>query len=338
MCNHEVSQGRSGRCCAISNLRLLPLQETQSPVRLRVMKGIDAVSSFIDALRIDRGASDKTVEAYQRDLTQFFSWLPPDAELSGIELGQIHDFLTDLHRQKQKATSIARKISVLRQFFKYCCLEKGLKTNPAEQLRSPAQLKRLPKYLNQDQISALLKTAELGLPYPDTHRLALQARDRAMVFLLYATGLRVSELVGLTTHQADLQLEYVRVKGKGDKERIVPFAALARERIAEYLHNHRAGLNPLTDHLFVSQRGSPLTRQAFWKTLKAIAIQAGISAPLSPHVLRHSFATHLLQSGMNLRSLQMLLGHSDLSTTQIYAGVTPEHLKASHKKFHPRGE
>ena len=153
-----------------------------------------------------------------------------------------------------------------------------------------------------------------------------------MIFLLYATGLRVSELVGLTTHQIDTKLGYLRVHGKGDKERIVPFAPVAGDLLVTYIEKHRRKVMPAGDLLF------DLTRQGFWNILKAIALQAGIAKAVSPHMLRHSFATHLLQSGMNLRSLQMLLGHSDLSTTQIYTHVTPDHLKTLHKRFHPRGE
>lgn len=301
-----------------------------------------ATQDFIEALRIDRGASDRTIEAYRRDLLQFFSWVTSESAagaLTEVELTHLNDFLSHLHTEKQKPASIARKVSVLRQFFKFCCLEKGLKENPAEQLRSPLQAQRLPKFLTHDQVAALLEAADQGLDYQlENSSPALQARDRALIYLLYATGLRVSELVSLTTHDIDLSLEYVKVRGKGEKERIVPFATVAGDKIRSWLSDHRLSLKPATDHLFINHRGFALTRQAFWKILNALALKAGIREAISPHRLRHSFATHLLQSGMNLRSLQMLLGHSDLSTTQIYAHVTPEHLKEAHKKFHPRGE
>ncbi len=210
--------------------------------------------------------------------------------------------------------------------------------NPTDLLKSPKQPQCLPKFLTQEQVGSLLLITETGIPYRENHEKALHTRDRAMVYLLYATGLRVSELVGLTTHDLDLAMSYLRVKGKGEKERITPFAPVAGKHLALYLEEHRPRLHPATDHFFLNERGFALTRQAVWRILKSLALQAGISAPLSPHVLRHSFATHLLQSGMNLRSLQMLLGHSDLSTTQIYTHVTPEHLKAAHRKYHPRGE
>jgi integrase/recombinase XerD len=211
-------------------------------------------------------------------------------------------------------------------------------------LKAPQQAKRLPKYLSNEQVKKLLDTVDHGLFYnvQEAEFVALQARDAAMVYLIYATGVRVSELVTLSLHQIDLQQSYVRVKGKGDKERIAPFAPIAGEKLATYLEKHRAYLavkNKRPDQtVFLSHRGAPITRKAFWEILKRFASEAEIPSTLSPHVLRHSFATHLLQSGMNLRSLQMLLGHSDLSTTQIYTHIAPEHLKKSHKKYHPRGE
>jgi integrase/recombinase XerD len=159
-----------------------------------------------------------------------------------------------------------------------------------------------------------------------------------MVYLLYATGLRVSELTQLDSHQVDLSMSYLRTRGKGNKERIVPFAPVAGEKLKDYQDHFRPQLKPETDLLFLNHRGFGMTRQAFWKVLKGLAMEAGLPDSLSPHVLRHSFATHLLQSGMNLRSLQMLLGHSDLSTTQIYTHITPEHLKEAHQQYHPRGE
>lgn len=296
------------------------------------------IEGFLESRRLDRGSADRTVEAYRRDLLQFAEWLE-GLSLADIRLEHLNQFLTHLHHQEQRSSSIGRKASALRQFFKFCCLEGKLRDNPAEQLKSPGKVKALPKFLTEDQTGALLNATDEGLPYEkDVWAEALRARDRAMVYLLYATGLRVSELVGLTSHQLDLGQGYLRVKGKGGKERIVPFAPLASERLAVYLAEYRLRFKPTTDHLFLNSRGFVLTRQGFWKTLKALALQAGVGTELSPHVLRHSFATHLLHAGMNLRSLQMLLGHSDLSTTQIYAHVTPEYLKESHRKYHPRGE
>jgi integrase/recombinase XerD len=297
------------------------------------------IQTFLEARRIDRGASDRTIEAYKRDLEQFVASLPAGIQPEKITADHLNDFIARLHGENQKPASIARKISALRQFFKFCCLERRLVDNPAENLEAPRQAQRLPKNLTTDEVTKLLAAADTGLSYQSDARAdALRARDRAILYLLYATGLRISELTSLTPHEIDLQMGYLRVKGKGGKERIAPFAAVAGEHLRTWIETHRATLSPATDHVFINHRGFALTRQSVWKTLKELALQAGISTTLSPHKLRHSFATHLLQSGMNLRSLQMLLGHSDLSTTQIYAHVTPEHLKSAHKKYHPRGE
>jgi integrase/recombinase XerD len=287
------------------------------------------VTEFIECQRIDRGSSKKTIEAYRSDLNKFGNWLPPELDLREIDQALLGQFLSALSKQGLRASSLARKASCLRQFFKFCCLEKKLDHNPAESLESPSLPKKLPKFLTSENVQALLESTLKETPT------SLQARDSAMIYLLYATGLRVSELVGLRTRDIELEQGYLRVLGKGDKERIVPFAPVAGDRLKAYLDHHR----PASDHdfIFLNRNGKPLTRQGFWKNLKTLAHQAGVSATLSPHVLRHSFATHLLQSGMNLRSLQMLLGHSDLSTTQIYTHVTPEHLKTTHKKYHPRG-
>jgi integrase/recombinase XerD len=289
------------------------------------MEWIPAIDRFLEARRIDRGASPRTIEAYGRDLRQLFHWL----EGTEPTPDRLNAYLSHLYKERQKPASVARKVSSFRQFFRFCCLELGLAHNPAEQLRTPSQAKPLPKALTHEAITRLLAATETGLPYPSRQELH-QARDRAMVFLLYATGLRVSELVGLTPHQVDLQLAYVRVRGKGGKERIVPFAPISGDKLAAYLAMERSN-KPGDERLF------PITREGFWNVLNRLAAAAGIEQSVSPHALRHSFATHLLQAGMGLRSLQMLLGHSDLSTTQIYAHVSPEHLKQAHRKFHPRG-
>lgn len=306
-----------------------------------------ALPLFLDSKKVDRGASPATISAYKTDLLQFSNSLPEklETDLAAITPNDLHQFLRTLHAKKEKGSSVARKISSLRQFFKFGMLELGLEINPADLLRSPTTVNRLPKFLSHEAIEKLLSATALGLPYPEVMREPMVLRDRAMVILLYATGLRVSELCGLTTHEINLSLSYVRVRGKGGKERIVPFARAARDALDEYLEKGRPVLiqeslrhGENTDDLFLSRRGEGLTRQSFWGTLKDLAVIAGIPETISPHRLRHSFATHLLQAGMNLRSLQSLLGHSDLSTTQIYTHVTPERLKDLHKKYHPRGE
>ncbi|MBS1961530.1 MAG: tyrosine recombinase [Bdellovibrionales bacterium] len=305
-----------------------------------------AVALFLDSRKIDRGSARPTIEAYGRDLEQLGDALPEKGgtDLGLVEAEDLHRFLKSLHVAKAKPASVARKVSAIRQFFKFGMLELGLARNPADGIRSPAQTKRLPKFLTHDSITRLLAAAGEGLPYAENVREPLRLRDQAMVVLLYATGLRVSELVGLTHHELDLRLNYVRVIGKGGKERIVPYAAVAAEALALYLEKGRPALvkeklrhGEVVSDLFVNRRGEGLTRQSFWGTLKDLAVLAGIDEEISPHRLRHSFATHLLQAGMGLRSLQALLGHSDLSTTQIYTHVTPEHLKSLHRKYHPRG-
>ncbi len=298
-----------------------------------------AIEKFLESRRIDRGASEHTLDSYGRDLRQFVRHLGEERALADISATDISSFVSSFSQENHAVnTTLARKISTLRQFFKFCCLELNLNESPARDIRSPKAEKRLPHHLTDTQIQALLEQTAIGLPYQSPLAPALQARDAAMVYLMYATGVRVSEMIGLTPHNLDLSLGYIRVKGKGSKERIAPFAPIAGEKIAQYLKNHRSELHPASEHLFVNHRGFALTRQAFWDILGKIALGAGIPKELvSPHVLRHSFATHLLQAGMNLRSLQTLLGHSDLSTTQIYAHVTPEHLQKAHRKYHPRG-
>ncbi len=300
-----------------------------------------AIEAYLDSLQVDRACSKHTLAAYSRDLRQFADHAASDlpAPLQSVTRAQLESFLASLSKKGQDPRSISRKTSALRQLFKFCCLELGLAENPAENLASPKLPRNLPKSLSRTDVDKLIAALEPGIAYSrEAIAPALQARDRAMLVLLYATGLRVSELVGLTPHQLDLTQGYLRVRGKGQKERIVPFAPVAGELVRTYIEKHRGALSPRTEHLFINHLGGALSRQAFWKTLKTLAELAGIQSTLSPHVLRHSFATHLLEGGMNLRGLQMLLGHSDLSTTQIYTQITPEHLKDAHRRYHPRGE
>ncbi len=295
------------------------------------------VSQFLESCRLDRGAADLTISAYRGDLAQFALWLKERPDSGAITPDTLHAYVEDLSRQKLGPASVARKVSALRQFFRFRCLELGATENPSEELRRPKRPRLLPRALTVEQVGELLRAADDGLiSYNDPRAEALKARDRAMVYLLYASGLRVSELVSLRCAQLDLKREFVRVNGKGGKERVVPFAPSAGERLASWTDSHRQALEPATEHLFVNHRGLALTRQSFWKTLKSLAAQAVLPSTLSPHVLRHSFATHLLHSGMNLRVLQTLLGHADLSTTQIYAHVSPPQLRAAYRRFHPR--
>ena len=295
------------------------------------------IETFLESLRLERGAADKTLEAYRNDL-QGFAETFKKTPLNQITQADLDRYVQALGDRDLKPASLARKISSLRQFFRFLCLEGTIESNPSEQLATPKPAQRLPKVLSVDEVKKILEAArEPGLPYRGALCDALQARDRTMIYLLYATGLRVSELVGLELQRVDLENAYVRIRGKGDQERIVPYARVAGNELEAYIRDHRPKLSPSTDHVFLNHRGLALTRQAFWKILNELARAAGIRKHLSPHMLRHSFATHLLQSGMGLRALQMLLGHSDLSTTQIYTHVDPAHLKSAHKRYHPRG-
>ena len=307
---------------------------------------LSTLSEFLESKRVDRGLAQKTIEAYQVDLIQFLSWLPTSLELGETSESHINEFVRFLAKKTVQPVSLARKISAIRQFFQFCCLEKNFDKNPAEEITPPKIPQRLPRSLNMDEVNQILKAADEGLPYLGPDSEDLKARDRALFYLLYATGMRISEILGLTLHQLNLTSGYFRVIGKGDKERITPFVPSASERLRTYLENHRANLMPqlLTDSakkedsIFLNSRGQRLSRQSGWKILNSLAHQAGIATEISPHLLRHSFATHLLQSGMNLRTLQLLLGHSDIATTQIYTHLSPTDLKRAHRKYHPRGE
>ena len=293
------------------------------------------LKNFIDHLRIDRGSSRHTLSAYARDLQQFetFCSLP----LLQVTENELQAFLRKLKSDEQKASSLARKISALKQFYKFLVREELLAEDPTLFLESPTQDKRLPKALGEDDTLSLLHAADQGLPYTGKLKAALQARDRAMFYLLYATGVRVSELISIEISKCDIEAGLVRVLGKRSKERVVPFAPVAGEILYDYLKEARPLLSPESEILFLGERGQPLTRQAFWKILKKLALLAGIDTNLHPHLLRHTFATDLLKSGMNLRSLQTLLGHADLQTTEIYTHVAPKRLKEVIDQYHPRG-
>ena len=295
------------------------------------------IQLFIDHLKIDKGSSSHTCLAYERDLKQFENFLQSKSQLQQANESHIEAFLKELKTREQKGTSIARKISALKQFYRFLIQENILETDPTLFIHSPVHSKKLPKALDNAAVLALLHAADTGLGYDNKFAEALKLRDRAMIYLLYATGVRVSELITITTSQLDIEAGYVKVMGKRRKERLIPFAPIAGEHLSSYLQTGRPNLAPECDTLFIGQRGEALTRQAFWGTLKKIALLAGIPQNLHPHMLRHTFATDLLQAGMNLRSLQLLLGHADLQTTQIYTHIAPEQLKEVIRKFHPRG-
>jgi integrase/recombinase XerD len=295
--------------------------------------GIDTVvDSFLSYLRVVKGLSKNTVESYQRDISRFARYLEDKEiyDLNSVDYRTVLDFLSYLKARGLGARSVARALVSVRQFFKFLLLEKVVSKDPVFLIRSPKVQKKIPEVLSIEEVDALLSV-------PDEST-AEGIRDRAMLEVLYATGIRVSELVLLELNSVNLELGYVVVYGKGSKERLVPIGQKAKEKLRQYLGTSRPYLlkNKSSSYLFVSRRGKRLTRQGFWKILKGYVVRAGISKNISPHTLRHSFATHLLQCGADLRTIQLMLGHSDISTTQIYTHIERERLKEIHKKFHPR--
>ncbi len=291
------------------------------------------IEQFMDALWMEHGLSKHTLNAYQTDLKGLAKWAASGYGGGLLSLNKMHLQAYLAHRLSQgiKARSSARMLSTLRRFYQYQVRENHLSEDPSALLESPKLGVPLPKTMSEREIEALLEAPDLNEP--------LGLRDRAMLELLYATGLRVSELVNLEITDISLARGVLRVVGKGNKERLVPMGEEAAAWITDYVKNARGNILGLqvTNHLFVTRRGSGMTRQMFWVIIKRYAKVAGIRESLSPHVLRHAFATHLLNHGADLRVVQMLLGHSDLSTTQIYTHIAKERLKELHASHHPRG-
>jgi integrase/recombinase XerD len=290
------------------------------------------IEQFLDALWLERNLAQNTLDSYRLDLCALTDWLAAhDLTLQNAQVLDLQSFLADRVDGGYKATSSARMLSAMRRMFQYLYREKIRADDPSALLSSPKLPQRLPKDLTEDQVETLLQTPVTEDP--------LGLRDKAMLEVLYATGLRVSELVGLTMSDISLRQGVVRAIGKGDKERLVPLGEEAVYWLEQYLAYGRSWLinNGTLDILFPSKRGQKMTRQTFWHRIKHYAVLANInSEALSPHVLRHAFATHLLNHGADLRVVQMLLGHSDLSTTQIYTHVATERLKQLHQQHHPR--
>ena len=289
------------------------------------------LQQFLDALWLESGLSNNTVEAYRRDLLAFSVWLKDsDTDLAAATREDILRYQGVRLRAGRKARSEARLLSSLRRFYRYLCREEIRESDPTTQIESPRIGKSLPSGLTEQEVEALLAQ-------PDTD-VSLGLRDRAMLEVLYATGLRVSELVALTIEQVNMRQGLVRCVGKGNKERLVPLGEIALDWLQRYVWESRPALliGRATDDLFPTRRGKAMTRQAFWYLIKRYAKQASIDKPLSPHTLRHAFATHLLNHGADLRVVQLLLGHADLSTTQIYTHVARERLKSLHAIHHPR--
>jgi integrase/recombinase XerD len=296
------------------------------------MRSVDRISahiaSFLDFCRIEKGLSRTTVSAYRADLKRFSASLQADDEIGGPEPVRRH--IDTLYKARMASRSIARHITTLRNFYAHL-IEKGvLEADPTAHLAAPRQWQSLPKYLNKKQIDDLMASCDSTKPQG--------LRDRAMLEFLYATGLRVSELCGVRVSEVERNMGVVRVVGKGNKQRMVPVGKDALLAVEQYLGNGRPLLlkGRASPFLFVTNRGGAMTRQAFWQLLARYGKKAGIFHDLTPHVLRHTFATHLLEGGADLRSLQSMLGHSDISTTQIYTHVLRSRLRRTVDEHHPR--
>lgn len=288
---------------------------------------------FLNYLTVEKGLSKNTLESYARDLSRYFDFLEKQGKTApeAVTSLDVASFLAALKDVGLKPRSRARALSAVRMFHRFLVLEQFAQENPTSVIEAPKFLQKLPSFLSFREVEALLAAPVGNEPQ--------ELRDRAMLELLYATGLRVSELVGLRVRDVNINAGYLLAFGKGSKERLVPLGESAGRAVAEYLSFGREKLRRErdTEALFLSRLGEGMTRQAFWNIIKKRARQAGIRTTISPHTLRHSFATHLLENGADLRSVQIMLGHADLATTQIYTHITRERLRRIHEKFHPRG-
>ena len=290
------------------------------------------IDGFLDAVWMERGLSPNTLAAYRADLTALERWLEErENSLMAAQRGDLLAFMASRVQAGARPRSTARQLSSFRRFYRYLVRDGQLREDPTAQIAMPKVGRSLPRSLTEEEVEALLAAPAVSDP--------LGHRDRTMLEVLYATGLRVSELVNLKLGQVNLNQGVLRIVGKGDRERLIPLGEEAVQWIQQFLQGPRVEilLERQTDYLFPTRRGDRMTRQAFWHIIKRYARKAGVSKDLSPHTLRHAFATHLLNHGADLRVVQMLLGHSDLSTTQIYTHVARERLKDVHSQHHPRG-
>ena len=290
----------------------------------------ELIDQFIDYYWLSTGASKNTLAAYRSDLKIFNKWLAGKSFIS-INSKHIQDYFSDRQKNNIGSSTQARILTCLHSFYQYLLANQLIKKDPTEQLSHPKLEKKLPVFLNIQEVEKLLEA-------PSSSSLFGQ-RDRAMLELLYSCGLRVSELINLSYHNINLKEEFIRIHGKGNKERVLPMGEIAIDYLMKYETNARPMLlkNGQSDSYFLSNRGSAMSRQNFFYIIKAYANQVGIDKPLSPHSLRHAFATHLVQKGADLRSVQLMLGHSDISSTQLYTHIQNAQLKAQHAKHHPRG-
>lgn len=310
----------------------MPSVEKVDQIKAPDEQDLVIINAFLDSSWMEKGLSDHTQESYRRDLSQFSVWLNQCGNhLLDADSAAIQRFLEFRFQQKRSSRTSARFLSCLRGFYRYLLRENLLRENPVALIENPKLGKPLPKSLTESDVEALLAAPDVENP--------IGLRDRTMLEVLYACGLRVSELVGLSMSQINLRQNVVRIMGKGSKERLVPMGEEAAAWLDRYLREARPVLlNNIPDEIvFPSARAQPMTRQTFWYRIKYWAEVAGIAAELSPHTLRHAFATHLLNHGADLRVVQLLLGHSDLSTTQIYTHVAKLRMKQQHALHHPRG-
>lgn len=290
------------------------------------------VSEFINYLAVERGLAQNTLESYGRDLRQFQAYLQESKIdfMKDLNRSTILTYLNSLQTNGKATSTISRNLAAIKSFYQYLVRERYLEKDPAAHLESPKLEKKLPKVLSVHEVEELLKQPNALLP--------AGLRDKAMLELLYATGIRVSELISLNISDVNLDMGYIKCYGKGSKERIVPLGSIAAKCVQDYLSKGRPKLVRTYEEaaLFINHHGNRLTRQGFWKIIKKYAQEANIIKDITPHTLRHSFATHLLENGADLRSVQEMLGHADISTTQIYTHVTRNHLKEVYDKTHPR--
>lgn len=293
------------------------------------------VEEFLNYIYVEKGLASNTISSYRRDLESFFEFLENKKDCSSLKVSDITrndvvDYLTFLKKESKAAATIARHIAALKAFFKFLYQEGHLEENITESLQRPKQEKKLPKFLTFEEVDKLLDGPILNTP--------VGIRDKAMLEVLYATGMRVSELLNLVISNLNLEVGYVRCMGKGSKERIIPLGSIAMKSLDTYLNWGRNKLlkNPREQTVFLNNHGRKMTRQGFWKIIKGYSHKVGIEKEISPHILRHSFATHLLENGADLRAVQEMLGHADISTTQIYTHVTRGKISQVYRQAHPR--
>jgi integrase/recombinase XerD len=297
-----------------------------------VSTGHDLVDAYLTHLRVERRLADHTLESYGRDLqrlSEFAAGL--ETPVAGLTRHDLENFVSGMMHEGLSPRSVARAVAAVRGFYRFVALAQHRDTNPADDLQGPRAWPSLPKFLGVEEVERLIKQPDTATPRG--------VRDRALIEVLYATGMRVSELIRLRATDLDLEAGYLTCTGKGNKQRIVPFGEEAKAWVKKYIREGRPALlgKRSSPWLFVNaRRGGPLSRVGFWKILKGYGREAGLPRTLSPHVLRHSFATHLLERGADLRAIQMMLGHADLSTTQIYTHVLEARLRAVYDRFHPR--